>query len=67
MKTVAIASQKGGTGKTTTVVHLATAATLAGYDAVVIDLDPQGSGENRKDHDRRASGDRRHLPGMTPW
>jgi chromosome partitioning protein len=24
-------------------VHLATAATLAGYDAVVIDLDPQGS------------------------
>lgn len=43
MKTVALASQKGGTGKTTTAVHLATAATLAGYDAVVIDLDPQGS------------------------
>ncbi len=43
MKTVAIASQKGGTGKTTTAVHLATAATLAGYHAVVIDLDPQGS------------------------
>jgi chromosome partitioning protein len=43
MKTVAITSQKGGTGKTTTAVHLATAATLAGYDAVVIDLDPQGS------------------------
>jgi chromosome partitioning protein len=43
MKTVAITSQKGGTGKTTTAVHLATAATLAGYHAVVIDLDPQGS------------------------
>jgi chromosome partitioning protein len=43
MKTVAIASQKGGTGKTTTAVHLATAATIAGYHAVVIDLDPQGS------------------------
>jgi chromosome partitioning protein len=41
MKTIAIASQKGGTGKTTTAVHLATAATLAGFDAVVIDLDPQ--------------------------
>jgi cellulose biosynthesis protein BcsQ len=27
-------------------VHLATAATLAGYDAVVIDLDPQGSAAN---------------------
>ncbi len=53
MKVVAIASQKGGTGKTTTAVHLATAATLAGYDAVVIDLDPQGSaatwGDDRGD------------------
>jgi chromosome partitioning protein len=43
MKTIAIASQKGGTGKTTTAVHVATAATLAGYHAGVIDLDPQGS------------------------
>ncbi len=54
MKTIAIASQKGGTGKTTTAVHLATAATLAGYDAVVIDLDPQGSaatwGDDRGDN-----------------
>ncbi len=53
MKTVAIASQKGGTGKTTTAVHLATAASLAGYHAVVIDLDPQGSaatwGDDRGD------------------
>jgi chromosome partitioning protein len=53
VKIVAIASQKGGTGKTTTAVHLATAATLAGYDAVVIDLDPQGSaatwGDDRGD------------------
>jgi chromosome partitioning protein len=53
VKVVAIASQKGGTGKTTTAVHLATAATLAGYDAVVIDLDPQGSaatwGDDRGD------------------
>lgn len=54
MKTIAITSQKGGTGKTTTAVHLATAATLAGFDAVVIDLDPQGSaatwGDDRGDH-----------------
>ncbi len=54
MKTIAIASQKGGTGKTTTAVHLATAATLAGFDAVVIDLDPQGSaatwGDDRGDN-----------------
>lgn len=54
MKTIAIASQKGGTGKTTTAVHLATAATLGGFDAVVIDLDPQGSaatwGDDRGDN-----------------
>jgi chromosome partitioning protein len=54
MKTVAIASQKGGTGKTTTAVHLATAATLRGFDAVVIDLDPQGPaatwGDDRGDN-----------------
>src|SRR3954447_23579951 len=53
MKIVVIASQKGGTGKTTTAVHLATAATLAGFDAVVIDLDPQASaatwGDDRGD------------------
>jgi chromosome partitioning protein len=53
MKIVAITSQKGGTGKTTTAVHLATAATLVGFDAVVIDLDPQGSaaswGDDRGD------------------
>jgi chromosome partitioning protein len=53
VKTIAIASQKGGTGKTTIAIHLATAATLAGYHAVVIDLDPQGSaatwGDDRGD------------------
>jgi hypothetical protein len=42
-KIIAIASQKGGGGKATIAVHLATAATLAGLDAVVIDLDPQTS------------------------
>jgi chromosome partitioning protein len=54
MKTIAVCAQKGGTGKTTIAVHLATAATLAGYDAVVIDLDPQGSaatwGDDRGDN-----------------
>ncbi len=43
MKVVAVAAQKGGAGKTTISVHLATAATLAGYDAAIVDLDPQGS------------------------
>lgn len=43
MKTVAILSEKGGAGKTTLAVHLATAAVLAGRSAVILDLDPQGS------------------------
>lgn len=43
MKVVAILSEKGGAGKTTLAVHLATAATLAGVSAAILDLDPQGS------------------------
>lgn len=43
MKTVAILSEKGGAGKTTLTVHLATAAQLAGYATAIIDLDPQAS------------------------
>jgi chromosome partitioning protein len=43
MHVVAVLSEKGGAGKTTTVIHLAVAAKLAGQDAVIIDLDPQAS------------------------
>src|SRR5208282_896435 len=43
MKTIAIISQKGGAGKTTLSVHMATAAALAGHSAAIIDLDPQGT------------------------
>ena len=43
MKTLAILSRKGGTGKTTLAVHLSVAATLAGHTTVLIDLDPQAS------------------------
>ncbi len=43
MKTIAIISQKGGSGKTTVAVHLAVCAERAGQVAAIIDLDPQGS------------------------
>ncbi len=49
MYTVAILSQKGGTGKTTLALHLAVAAEKAGQLAAVIDLDPQASAAGWKD------------------
>lgn len=49
MKTVAIISQKGGSGKTTLTLHLATAAALEGRNTAIIDLDPQASAANWAD------------------
>ena len=44
MKTIVIASQKGGAGKTTLAAHLAVTAEQEGAGpAVLIDTDPQGS------------------------
>lgn len=41
MRTVAIAINKGGVGKTTLTKHLGTAATAAGLNVIILDMDSQ--------------------------